>query len=419
MKSWYRLRNRSALMTPRAADDDSPRIADIDLLDEIGFWGVTAEDFIRDVRGLGDLDEIHLHIHSPGGSVFDGLAIYNFLRAHKATVQVDVLGLAASMASVIAMVGDTVTMPANAYLMVHNVSGGAYGESKDMRKTADLIDQLGETIVGIYSRREAVDADTIRQLMADETWITAARALELGLIDEVTDAIEAAAAVSMSRFDPDKVPSALAQAMGLQAPPPPAPPAPPAEDPPPANNADDPDPPAPAADADPTLGDRLLGWFGMRRQSGVATPPESAPPPPDASAEPVAQLQARVDDLTGQLASAIQERDDARREVDSIQTAMTAIEDRLQNFDGAVRVQTLQDLAALGVPITEVVPPAADPDAAAASDDEMTAEQIEAELKKLEAENATERDGAAVMKRARRMSQLRTRLDDLQRDAAA
>lgn len=93
--------------------------ADIYIYDEIGYWGVTAKQFVNDLKALGDVSHINLHINSPGGDVFDGIAIFNALKHHGAAITVHIDGLAASMASVIAMVGNPVIMPENTMMMIH------------------------------------------------------------------------------------------------------------------------------------------------------------------------------------------------------------------------------------------------------------------------------------------------------------
>ncbi len=118
-KSWFRM---------KASGD---KTADIYIYDEIGYWGVTARQFASSMKALGDLDHINLHIHSPGGDVFDGIAIYNLLNSHTASKTVYIDGLAASMASVIAMVGNPIIMPENAMMMIHYPSHyfmGTHGE---------------------------------------------------------------------------------------------------------------------------------------------------------------------------------------------------------------------------------------------------------------------------------------------------
>lgn len=93
--------------------------ADISIYEEIGGWGISARQFAEELTALGQVNHINLHIHSPGGDVFDGIAIYNLLKNHPASKTVYIDGLAASMASVIAMVGDPIIMPENAMMMIH------------------------------------------------------------------------------------------------------------------------------------------------------------------------------------------------------------------------------------------------------------------------------------------------------------
>ena len=103
--------------------------ADIYIYDEIGYWGVTAKQFVNDLKALGDVSHINLHINSPGGDVFDGIAIFNALKHHGAAITVHIDGLAASMASVIAMVGNPVIMPENTMMMIHKPWGFAGGDA--------------------------------------------------------------------------------------------------------------------------------------------------------------------------------------------------------------------------------------------------------------------------------------------------
>lgn len=105
--SWFRM---------QASNNNA---ADIFIYDEIGYWGVTAKQFVSDLKALGDVSQINLHINSPGGDVFDGIAIFNALKHHGAAITVHIDGLAASMASVIAMVGNPVIMPENTMMMIH------------------------------------------------------------------------------------------------------------------------------------------------------------------------------------------------------------------------------------------------------------------------------------------------------------
>lgn len=168
---WYKITNK--------AD-----ITEISIYDEIGYVGVTAGDFIRDLDSVKS-SKISLRLNSPGGDVFDGIAIMNALKAHQAEVTVHIDGLAASIASVIAMAGDRVVMAKNATLMIHDAWTMGIGNSKDLRKTADLLDKTSDNIASIYADRSGTDVEQWRNLMQDETWFSADEAVEAGLADEV------------------------------------------------------------------------------------------------------------------------------------------------------------------------------------------------------------------------------------------
>lgn len=187
MKTWYQIQ----------AKKDKPKAAEISIHDEIGVWGVSASAFMRDLRGMGELDEIHLSIHSPGGDVLDGWAIYNSLKNSKAKITARVEGLAASMASVILMAADTVEIPENAYVMIHNPWGLAIGDADEMRDTADLLDKLGNGLVNAYTSRTGNSEKEIREMMDAETWMDGKEAVERGFADKLLDGV----ALSARAFD--------------------------------------------------------------------------------------------------------------------------------------------------------------------------------------------------------------------------
>lgn len=187
--TWYKITAKSGLNR-----------ATIDLLADIGAWGITAQDFKRDLDAIGPVANLDININSAGGDCFDGFAVYNLLQAHPARKVVTVLGVAASMASVIAMAGGEVVMPDNAMMMIHDPAGGVIGESDDMRKYADLLDALRDSIVGAYAKRTGLPDAKVRQLMTAETWLSAAEAVELGFADRVADPVKAVAAVDLSKF---------------------------------------------------------------------------------------------------------------------------------------------------------------------------------------------------------------------------
>jgi ATP-dependent protease ClpP protease subunit len=146
--------------------------------------GITAAQFVQDLNAVS-APAIDLHVNSPGGLVFDGIAIHAALRNHPATVDVYVDGLAASAASFIVQAGDTRTVEKPAKLMIHDAGGLVLGNSADMRQMADLLDELSDTIAGIYADRAGGSVESWRAAMRAETWYSAAQAVEAGLADAV------------------------------------------------------------------------------------------------------------------------------------------------------------------------------------------------------------------------------------------
>lgn len=173
--------------------------AEIDIYDEIGGWGVTAKDFIGELKKI-DAKQIVVGINSPGGSVFDALAIYNALRAHDATVTTKVMGVAASAASVIAMAGERVVMPSNSFMMIHNPLTFAYGNADEMRDMADVLDKIAASLVGIYVARTGMSEDEVKALLDAETWLNADEALAKGFATEVIDDLKIAASFDLDRL---------------------------------------------------------------------------------------------------------------------------------------------------------------------------------------------------------------------------
>ena len=173
---WYRIQN--------AADGtDAP--AEVFIYDTIGsYYGVTASDFVRDIAGV-DNDAITVRINSPGGNVFDGIAIMNALRGHKAAITTVVDGLAASAASFIAMAGDEVVMNRNSEMMIHDASGWASGNAKDMLDMADNLERASNNIASIYADKAGGTAEDWRAAMTAETWYSAQEAVDAGLADRV------------------------------------------------------------------------------------------------------------------------------------------------------------------------------------------------------------------------------------------
>ncbi|MBH3326542.1 head maturation protease, ClpP-related, partial [Pseudomonas mosselii] len=175
--------------------------AEVMLYDDIGAWGISARQFARDLAALGDVSQINLRIHSGGGDVMDGTAMYNILRGHSARVVVYIDGMAASMASVVAMAGDVVYMPSNATMMVHKPWGGTVGDADDMRDYADLLDKLEGTLIQAYVRKTGKSAEEITAMLKKTTWMDGNEAVAAGFADQVLDPLQAAAQLSSKRLE--------------------------------------------------------------------------------------------------------------------------------------------------------------------------------------------------------------------------
>ncbi|MEX5914513.1 head maturation protease, ClpP-related [Staphylococcus ureilyticus] len=146
---------------------------------------------------MSDEKEIIVNINSQGGDVFSGVAIYNMLRRQDARITVNIDGLAASIASVIAMAGDTVNMPNNAVLMIHNAWTNVTGDSNEFKKQADSLERINSVVFNSYiDKNPDIDHALLRQYMDEETWFTAKEAEELGLIDNITESTRVAAAAT-------------------------------------------------------------------------------------------------------------------------------------------------------------------------------------------------------------------------------
>lgn len=175
-RDWYRITN--------AADGASAEIA---IYDEIGYFGVTAGDLLVEIKAL-DVARLDVRINSPGGDAWDGLAIYNSLRDHPATVTTYVDGLAASAASVILQAGDRRVAAKASQAMIHSAHGLTVGNAVDHREMADLLDQMDGILADVYAGRAGGDAAGWRAAMKAETWYSGDEALAAGLVDEVGSA---------------------------------------------------------------------------------------------------------------------------------------------------------------------------------------------------------------------------------------
>lgn len=182
-KDWFRIEN--AWVDEDNKDDEKTVIY---IYDEIGdsWWGesTSANEFVQQLSTIKSKN-IELHLNSPGGDIFDGVAIYNALKSHSAEVTVIVDALAASAASFIAQAGDKIIMTRAATMMIHDGAGLVWGTASDMRDTADLLDKLSNTVADIYSARAGESVEFWRNLMIEEVWYNSSEAVEAGLADEV------------------------------------------------------------------------------------------------------------------------------------------------------------------------------------------------------------------------------------------
>lgn len=198
-QSWYSI---------KAKANDT---AEISIYDEIGFWGVSAASFAQDLKDCGNnLKQINLHIHSPGGDVFDGIAIYNLLKNHPANVTVYIDGLAASMASVIAMAGNEIIMPENAMMMIHKPWGIQGGDAEDMRKYADLLDRVENTLIPAYASKTGKTPEELAEMLSAETWLNGKECVEQGFADKLAEPLVAMASIKSRKLeDFEKMPNEI------------------------------------------------------------------------------------------------------------------------------------------------------------------------------------------------------------------
>lgn len=178
---WYKV---------QALSDDE---AEIMIYDVIGWPYNDASELVRALNGI-KAKTITVRINSPGGDVFDGMAIFNALQSHQSKVVTRVEGLAASMASVIAMAGKEVQAYKNTMLMIHNAWVFAVGDQNVLREVADLLEKIDGNLLDIYVGKTKTGKREMKQMMADETWLTASEAKEKGFINTIIESGTAAKA---------------------------------------------------------------------------------------------------------------------------------------------------------------------------------------------------------------------------------
>lgn len=170
------------------AAQDKCASAELFLYDIIGedfFGGISSKQFADELRALGDVTEISLRINSDGGAVSDGMAMKSLLDQHSAEITVSIDGMAASIASVIAMAGDTIQMSASSMMMIHNAWMATAGDAAYLRSQADILEKVSSQIVDVYHDRTGVSKGKVAEMMAAETWMTGQEAVDAGFADKL------------------------------------------------------------------------------------------------------------------------------------------------------------------------------------------------------------------------------------------
>lgn len=188
---WYRVK----------AEEDT---AELEIFGDIGAsWrdedSVTLADFKRAFDSIKDRGSIRVLINSYGGDVFEGIAIYNVIAAAREKVEIEVMGVAASAASIIALAGKSLTMAEGSFFMIHNAWGMAMGTAEDMRQMAATLEKINGELVGIYENHSDLDVDEIKGYMDEETWFTAEEAVEAGFAVDTVDRGKVAASIRINR----------------------------------------------------------------------------------------------------------------------------------------------------------------------------------------------------------------------------
>lgn len=182
--------------------------AEILIYDEIGedFWGdgISSKSFTEELAKIPDsVNLIDVRINSPGGSVFEGYTIYNRLKQHKAEIHVHIDGMAASIASVIALAGDKIFMAETSQMMIHKPMVCACGNSDELLKMVDMLDNIENQIIKVYREKTGIDFFEIQQMMKEDFWILPEAAIDMGFVDEIvsiSDSMQFAANASVEKF---------------------------------------------------------------------------------------------------------------------------------------------------------------------------------------------------------------------------
>jgi ATP-dependent Clp endopeptidase proteolytic subunit ClpP len=183
MKKWYNIVDAGA------------GVAEISIFEDIGLWGVSAKQFAEDFNAIRDRETIHLYINCYGGDVMDGMAIYNILSTVRDKLKVEVIGIAASMASVIALAGCELIMDEGTYFVIHNPWTVAGGDAEQLRKDAGKLDKIKGEMLNIYGSHSIIPLEELAKLLDEETWMTADEAVKNGFASSVNKQSKAVALV--------------------------------------------------------------------------------------------------------------------------------------------------------------------------------------------------------------------------------
>ena len=186
---WYQIKNKTE--TERA---------EVFIFDEIGLFGITAQDFVKDLKAI-KANEITLRLNTPGGNVFAGIAISNSIKNHPAKFIAEIDGIAASIGSIIALAADEVNIAETGFMMIHKASGISIGNSEDMLKMSETLDKIDGTLAKVYADRTKLTVKESMALMADETWFSGQEAVDIGLADSVRPGGGEEALFDFSKFN--------------------------------------------------------------------------------------------------------------------------------------------------------------------------------------------------------------------------
>lgn len=189
MKTWFKFQAKA----------DKPDTVEVSIYDDIGAYGVSAKQFISELSAHKG-KSVQVNINTPGGDMFAGLAMYNALRAHGSPITTKTMGIAASAGSVVFMAGDKRVMPENTFVMVHNPWIFTAGNADELRDMADTLDYVGESLVKTYAARTGMSEAEIREMLAEDTYLSAEDAVAKGFADEIEPALAIAASFDLERL---------------------------------------------------------------------------------------------------------------------------------------------------------------------------------------------------------------------------